>query len=233
MIKKTIYILHGWAQDPNNEDKWAELRSQLSVYGYQTVFLPLPGLTTPLDEVWTLDSYVSWLEKQLQDEKKVILLGHSFGGQIVVRFTAQNEEKVSQLILIDSAGILDKSLFVLLKKKIFYLFAKMGKVFFSAEIFRKALYFLAREKDYYQASHTLRQTMSNVVKEEVVEELSQIQTPTLILWGAQDSITPVKLAQEFKKKLRNSQLKILDDARHSPQFTHPELVAREIAGFIQ
>lgn len=233
MIKKTIYILHGWAQDPDNENKWAELRSQLAVYGYQTVFLPLPGLTTPLDEVWTLDSYASWLEEQLADEKKIILLGHSFGGQIAVRFTAQNGEKVTKLILIDSAGILDKSLFVLLKKNIFYYLAKIGKLFFSAEIFRKALYFLVREKDYYQASQTLRQTMSNVVREEVEQELSQIQTPTLILWGAKDSITPVKLAKKFKDNLKNSQLKIIDEARHSPQFTHAKLVAQEIAEFIQ
>lgn len=231
-MNDTIYILHGWAIDAENEKKWQNFRLLLEEKGFKTVFLPIPGLTTELQEVWSLDTYVLWLSKELPNEP-VILLGHSFGGQIASRFTAQNNERVKKLILIDSAGMIDRSLKKVLKRVVFGSVAKVGKLFFKHELLRKLLYKLAREQDYLNANPTQRQTMANVISTEVIDDLGGITCPTVIIWGRNDMATPVQFADMFHSKIKGSKLHIIDDARHSPQFTHAVQTVQIIGDFLK
>lgn len=232
-MKQTVYILHGWAIDEANEKKWQAFRELLQEQGIASKFLPIPGLTTKLDEVWTLDSYVSWLESQLPKNESVILLGHSFGGQISCQFAAQNPERMTKLILIDSAGMIDRSFKKVLKRSIFKTAAVLGKPVFKHEFFRNVLYKLAREQDYLKANETQRQTMANVINTEILDYLPQIMCPTLIVWGEHDMTTPVKFAKQFKSLLQNSTLYIVKGARHSPQFTHQAETAAVIGAFLK
>lgn len=225
-----VFILHGWAVDPNNEKKWLTLRKVLADAGIQTEFVGLPGLTLPLDEVWNLDNFVEWLKATLP-KKPVVLIGHSFGGQLAVRFTSLYPDRVEKLILIDSSGIRDYSLFARVKRTIFYGIAKVGKVFSFLPFARTMLYRLAREKDYLDAPPLLRQTMSQVVAQEIREDLHNIKVPTLILWGEDDKVTPVKNIEYFKQ-IHNSSAVVIQGARHSPQFTHPDEVASSISRFM-
>jgi len=231
-MKKTIYILHGWAIDSENEKKWHEFRKLLSELGYETNFLAIPGLTNKLDKVWSLNDYVVWLENQLPKEK-VILLGHSFGGQIVSMFASRYLYRVKMIILIDSSGMIDKSLKKVIKRYVFRTAAKIGKTIFKHQVFRKFLYKLAREKDYFQADPIQRQTMANVINSEVTSQLDKIEAPTLIIWGENDTVTPLKFAKVFNSKIKNSELHIIEGARHAPQFTHILETAKIIGDFLK
>src|SRR5205823_6556026 len=99
---KKMYIIHGWAY---STEKWQPLVRDLEKKGFEIVLLKIPGLTSPINKVWNLNSYINWLEKILEKEKDPILLGHSNGGRISLAYTAKHPEKVAKLILIDSAGI--------------------------------------------------------------------------------------------------------------------------------
>lgn len=232
-MKQTLYILHGWAIDSANEKKWEKFLQLLQKQEISSVFLPIPGLSTELNEVWNLDSYVSWLKNELPKNEQIILLGHSFGGQIACQFAAQYPHLVSKLILIDSAGIIDKSTVKIVKRLVFKTVARLGKPIFNHDFFRNVLYKLAREKDYLKANKTLRQTMANVISTEVLEFLDQIECPTLIIWGQNDTITPVRFAKVFKERITKSEMKIVAGARHSPQFTHPDETAEIIGEFLK
>lgn len=232
-MKNTVYILHGWAIDTENEKKWATFRDLLKKYSIQTVFLPLPGLTTKLETAWTLDDYIAWLEKELPKGEKAILLGHSFGGQIAARFAAQYPEKVTRLILIASAGMIDRAPQKVLKRMVFGFAAKVGKPILRHEVFRKVLYKLAREQDYLKANKTQRQTMANVINTEIIDYLPQIECPTLLIWGKNDTATPLKFAKVFQSEIEQSQLHIITNARHSPQFTHAIETAEVIGEFLK
>ncbi len=227
----TVYIVHGWAVDPGNEAKWQLVREQLESRGIKTVFLAIPGLTTPLKEVWGLQQYCEWLSGVLPFDEPVILMGHSFGGQLATRFTARFPERVSRLILIDSSGVRDASAPARIKRAVFKTLAKVGKQLTHSALARHLLYALAREKDYYSAPPVMRQTMARVVADEVTEDFAHITIPTLILWGAQDKVTPVKNAALFAR-IQNSQVHIFPTARHSPQFTHPVAVAEQVEAFL-
>ena len=223
-----IFILHGWATHKQTDQKWQPFVDELKQQGLHAQVLKIPGLSAPLDEVWDLDMFVTWLEKELQDEKNVILIGHSFGGQIASRYAATHAGKVQKLILIDSSGIRDNTLKARAKRTIFWCMAKIGKVFFQQEWIRGVLYKLAREKDYKNAPPLLRRTMSTILDDEVVRDLPNISAPTTIIWGENDTVTPLWMGKQFARLIPNNSLHVIDGARHSPQFTHTKEVVKHI-----
>lgn len=236
-MKETMYILHGWAQRSGGQNKklWQPFIDLIEEDGREVEFLKIPGLSAPLNEVWDLDNFVSWLDEEITKKSrnnKVVILGHSFGGQIAIRFTAQNPDKVSQLILIDSAGIRDKAPKAVIKRTVFLLMAKVGKLIFRATIFRNLLYKLARERDYQNAPPLLRRTMSKILDDEVLHDLPKITCQTQIIWGEHDKSTPVKHAYQMHEAIENSTLNFVSDARHSPQFTHPSETASIVKKFL-
>lgn len=226
----SVVILHGWTY---SLDRWQEFLSQLEKSGIVAELLQIPGLTDPLDKVWSLDDYVDWLKRELQSKQGINLIGHSFGGKIAVRFTARHPLLVKKLVLIDSAGIRDKSLLARMKRTVFFWLAKLGKLVSTHDFFRKLLYTIAREKDYYEAPARLRKTMSRVIKEEIVNDLPKLSIPVCIIWGKEDRITPVSQAYLFAKLIPNSELHVIGNARHSPQFTQPSKVARLVKRFVR
>ncbi len=227
-----IVLLHGWSVDSQNEQKWKHFSDVLQAKGFRTRFMGLPGLSTESDEVWTLKTFVEWLEAQLHSEKNVILLGHSFGGQLAIRYSALHPEQIQKLIVIDSSGLRPQDVRSRLKRAGFKIVAKIGKPLFKGDAWRKLLYKLAREKDYLTANSILRQTMRNVLDDEIGADLPMITCPTLIIWGAQDKMTPLSLAHRMQKGLKNSELHLIEDARHAPQLTHPAEVAQVIKEFL-
>jgi pimeloyl-ACP methyl ester carboxylesterase len=64
------------------------------------------------------------------------------------------------------------------------------------------------------------------------ERLGEITTPTLILWGAQDRVTPPYDAQTFHEMIPDSRLEILEGVGHLPMGEAPERTAAAIAGFL-
>lgn len=228
-----LFILHGWAVDQLNQQKWLPLITALEKQQIKCTFLPIPGLSAPLEEVWQLDDFVKWLDLQLAGEKEVVLLGHSFGGQVAIRYVSLHPGKVTKLILVDSAGIRDHSLKATLKRKVFWLMAKMGKVCFNFALARKILYKVARERDYLNSPPLLKRTMSLVLDAEITSDLHKIDCPTLLIWGREDTATPLKNAYLKAKLIPQNRLKIIDGARHSPQFTHVQQVAEFVAEFVR
>ena len=222
--KKKIYILHGWAY---SSEKWEPFVDLLKKKNIDVVMLKIPGLTAPLDTVWKLDDYVEWLKDILNNDKNVILLGHSNGGRISLAFAIKYPEKVSQLFLINSAGVYHNELSIRLKKIIFGTIAKIGKNIKDVQAIRKIFYKFVREHDYEKANTVLRQTMRNLINEDLSEQASQISLQTIIIWGENDRITPLKDGKLFHHQIKNSKLFIIP-ARHSPQFTNAQEVAEII-----
>jgi len=234
---KTIFILHGWAVRGAEENKkmWQPFIDELESSGLQVIFLKIPGLSAPLNEVWNMDNYLSWLDSEIDKKlgnSKVILLGHSFGGHLAIRYVAQNPKKIGELILVDSSGIRDMASKAFIKRTIFLILAKVGKVFFNSEFFRNIIYKFARETDYRNAPPLLRRTMSKILDDEILNDLSKVNCPTKIIWGENDLTTPVKHARKMHQLIVNSELVFIKEGRHSPQFTHSKETAKLVNDFI-
>ena len=226
-----IRILHGWSY---SIDKYEEINSLIKEKGLKTSILKVPGLTQELkkDGVWNIDNYVQWLKKILDKEGKVILIGHSNGGRISLNFAAKYPEKVEKLILIDSAGIYHNNLYLKLKRSFFAALAKIGKKITKSELLRNILYKLTGESDYKNASTNMRKTMVNLMKSDKLLDLAKINIPTLIIWGGDDKVLPLSDGEKMHQQIKNSKLEIIENARHSPQFTNPKKVAEIIYEYI-
>ncbi len=190
--------------------------------------LTLPGLTEASDKVWTLDEYVEWLNEKLAGEHDVTFVGHSNGGRIGIAYAAKYHEKIKHLILEDSAGIVHNELPLRLKRTIFGTIAKVGKPLAIIPGVRKVFYKAIGARDYERAPEHMRKTMSNLITIDLRDQFKNITAPTLIIWGRQDTSTPLSDAFIMHNAMKDSKLVILDDAKHSPHKTHPERVADEI-----
>ncbi len=229
-IMSKIIILHGWTK---NLDKWKNFLANLDKKRIDYEFPKIPGLTEDLNEVWKLQDYVKWLKKIIDKEKdKVILIGHSNGGRIALGFVNLYPEKIKKLILIDSAGIRHNELSLRIKRAIFGTFAKIGKKFTSSKIFRDLLYKIAGESDYKDLNPNVKQTMLNLINTDLKQVLPQIKIPTLIIWGREDKVTALTDGILMNNLIKNSKLEIIQDAKHSPMFTHAKQVAKIIYEYL-
>ncbi|MSU73517.1 alpha/beta hydrolase [Candidatus Kaiserbacteria bacterium] len=219
-----IFILHGWTYQT---DTWRPLLGLLSSRGIDYEFLLMPGLTDGTNPAWTLDDYVKWLEEKTAAYDSVILYGHSHGGRVSLAFAAKHPEKVTHLILEDSAGIPPTGL-RRWKRDIFKKVANIGQIFVRSERFRSMLHKVIRESDYRKATPEMRKTMANLLSVDLSLVLHKIQCPTLIIWGAQDATTPLSAGHVIHAGIRDSKMVVIPDARHSPHITHTGRVAELI-----
>ncbi len=225
---KKVIILHGWTY---STEKYETINELLKAKGLKTSILKVPGFTKKLytDKAWNLDDYINWLKQILDKEKeKVTLIGHSNGGRIALNFAVKYPQKLSNLILIDSAGIYHNELAIRLKRLFFGTLAKIGKKLTSSEKLRSLLYKMTGERDYRNASSHMRKTMVNLMKSDMSLNLEKVNVPTLIIWGEKDKTTPLSDGILLNRLIKNSKLEIIKDAHHSPHFTNAQEVAKII-----
>jgi pimeloyl-ACP methyl ester carboxylesterase len=66
----------------------------------------------------------------------------------------------------------------------------------------------------------------------MLDELTQVQVPTLIVWGLNDTITPPFVAEQFCDHIARAELAFIDHCGHSPPIEQPEVFARLLHGFL-
>ncbi len=238
-----IVILHGWG---SNSLRWQRVKELLEEKGIEALIFDLPGfgiIPSP-DKPWSRDDYISWIFQKIKEKnwQKFNLLGHSFGGGLSVKIAVnpglfEKGGGIEKLILCAPAIIKRISI----KTYFFYWLAFLGKKIFSlpglkifSPLAKKIIYKLAGTKDYYLADGIMKETMKKINKEEDLEKiLEKVKVPTLVLWGEKDDILPVKDAYRIKEKIKNSELKIIRKAKHSPHRETPDELAEIIINFVQ
>ncbi|HEX5168250.1 MAG TPA: alpha/beta hydrolase, partial [Cyclobacteriaceae bacterium] len=63
--------------------------------------------------------------------------------------------------------------------------------------------------------------------------LSEIRTPTLLVWGKNDIITPPEVAMDFHKRLPRSGVILLDDCGYAPMMEQPDLFNHHVRIFLE
>lgn len=219
---KNIICLHGW---PGDSTKWAELASHL-VNNDKSIWAPdLPGWgQTELSEVYTLEKYANQLKKFVEQNSiyNFILIGHSFGGRVAIKYASMYPEDIKKLILIASAGIVDKTWHVKIR---------IGIAKIIPNFVKKQFHPWLGSRDYQESNGDKRKTFVNVIKEDLQIVSSTINCQTLIIWGDQDRTTPVKYGKIFNNLIKNSKLEIIN-GDHGLPYRKPHVIAPLIHNFI-
>ena len=56
--------------------------------------------------------------------------------------------------------------------------------------------------------------------------LPTVQTPTLLVWGAEDRIVPLEAGRMYEAALPNARLEVVDDGGHWLELERPDELAR-------
>ena len=218
---KKLYIVHGWTYKP---EPWEEVITALEKKGVKAELLRVPGLGTKSSKVFTIDDYVEWATENIP--KGSIALGHSNGGRILLNMLAQKgDDYLSSLILLDSAGIYEASMKRDVMRKMSKAFAPLKK----SKIARKLVHKVLRVHDYNDAPENMKKTMTNMLDSDKKLDISGIKTPTRIIWGTDDQMTPLRQGKKMHELLKNSKISIKEGWRHSHYLRSADELAEEIA----
>ena len=205
---KDILLLHGWGQ---NIEMMKPLGNPFS-NEYRITILDLPGFgkSDEPKESWDIEKYSSFLELFLKElnVKKPIVIGHSFGGRLAIRYSSRNP--IEKLVLFGSPCIRieeELPLTVKILKKI----KKIPGLNEIGEFMKKYI----GSRDYKAASPIMRQTLVDVVNEDLSKYAREIEEPTLLIWGEHDTEAPVKDAKELEKLMIDAALIILPGTHYA------------------
>ena len=218
-MKKELFIVHGWAY---SVEPWDKVIENLKNAGLKVKMLNVPGLTAPSSEIWDIEKYVDWANKSIPTGATV--LGHSNGGRILMNLCVKKPKKIGHLILLDSAGVYEKSF----KRGILKFFAVLLKPLKKINFLNKLFHKLTGSTDYYNAPENMKKTMTNLLKSDKFLEPEKILTKTTILWGEKDKSTPLRQAKILNEKIQGSTCKTFTGWGHVPYKTHPDELTKEI-----
>ena len=216
---KKLYIIHGWTY---TIEPWTKTLDLLKEANIPVEMLHVPGLTAPSKKIWTIDDYAKWADQNLPDG--AIALGHSNGGRILLNLCSKKPEKLNHLILLDAAGVYEPSKKRDLARKASKALSPLKKV----KPLRKVAHKLLGASDYDRAPENMKKTLANMLDSDKNLNLSSVTTPTTILWGEADTITPLHQAQKMDQELPNSRLITHKNWTHAPYIVDPAGLARAI-----
>ena len=215
---KDILLLHGWGQNIEMMKPLGDAFCE----NHRITIIDFPGFGNSEEpkEAWTIDKYSLMLEDFVKQVgiKKPIVMGHSFGGRVAIRYSARNN--IEKLVLFGSPCIRlqeELPLKVKILKKIKTL-PGMNKI---GEYMKQFI----GSRDYKAASPIMRETLVNVVNEDLSKYAREIEEPTLLIWGEQDDEAPVNDARELEKLMMDAALIILPGTHYAYLENLPRVVS--------
>ncbi|MDO8592529.1 MAG: alpha/beta hydrolase [bacterium] len=213
-IQSPLVFLHGWQSEARHLNNILSNCRNL-------IALDLPGFgqSQPPKEAWGIADYAEFLKNFLSKlyVNDPILIGHSFGGSIIIKYAALGHG-AKKIILIDSSGIRKKTL----KKSLYNILAKTFKLGFALPGLNKFTG-AARKKFYkkigsldYVNTGGLKKTYQKIISEDLSADLTKISMPTEIIWGEDDREVPLSDARAMNNLIKHSRLHVIKQAGHWP-----------------
>jgi len=173
--------------------------------------------------------------------EKAILIGDSVGGMIALDYAIQHPEKVTELVLCDTAAKLgttdywQERIETLQSSGYSQLAEMILSRWFSPD------YSTRCPAEYNGYRNMLTRTplegyigTCQAIRDADLREPAQNMTaPTLVLCGAEDSATPPELVSELAKILPNARFELIEEAGHIPSIEQPQVMAEKIKLFLE
>lgn len=230
-----LILMHGWGCNKSTVASIERIASQThTVYN---VDFPGFGNSTEPDVVWGVEEYTQIIENLVKVEKisEPVLVGHSFGGRVGLLYSSRNE--VSKLILVDAAGVKPRRSCSYYWKVYSFKFAKWCVKFFCSKEKAETIINKMRARhgssDYAGASQMMRAILSKVVNEDLKNVMPLIKAPTLLIWGENDTATPLKDAKIMEKIIPNAGLVSFPGCGHYSFLDNPMGFSAVLQSFLK
>lgn len=229
--EKRIVLLHGWGCDGSLMAPVA--RALTGDARVLTVDFPAHGKSGRPPQPWGVPDFAACLRELLLrlDFLPCGVVAHSFGGRVTILLAAEHPEMFTRLVLTGAAGIRPKPTEAARKRSETYRKlkglcegAKKWKIFGTLpERAEESLRKKFGSRDYNALDAEMRQTFVKVISQDLTPYLPRIQQPTLLLWGTEDTETPLWMGQEMERSIPDAALIPLEGGTH---FAYVEQPAR-------
>ena len=212
-----VLLLHGWGADIA---AMMPIANEVARLGKMAVCVDFPGFgkSDLPPAAWGVREYAD-TTKALIDKLGIRgcdLVCHSFGGRVTIMLAAEDETLFKRLVLVDAAGIRPKRTIKYYIKTYSY---KLAKRLVRIKLVNKAVRLDAQIKsagsdEYKSLSGVMRETFVKVVNLDLTDKLDKIKNETLLIWGENDTATPLYMGRLMEKKIERAGLAVIENAGH-------------------
>ncbi|MCB9744660.1 MAG: alpha/beta hydrolase [Alphaproteobacteria bacterium] len=220
--------------------------------GWRVLGLDLPGFgasdapDVPCTPPWYAGLLGRWLDAL--GVGRAVLVGHSMGGQICMRFALDHPERARALVLSAPAGIEGFTEEAAAAMKAYWTPERsgaVGEVELRANFTRLAYnradegvearleerVRLQKHPSYAATSRAVSRCIHGMLDHPVRAELGRLVCPTLVVFGSEDRMIPnpvftggttAAIAAEARRLIRHARLSLLDGAGHYAHHDDPE-----------
>ena len=240
--QQMIVLVHGLGDIAS--DTWNEIIPQLARH-YHVVSFDLPGFgrSSKHNALYSPDNYAAFIDFLVSKlgQQQFMLVGHSLGGNIALRYATMYPHKVSRLMLIDAAGVLHR---IAYSNFLAHFGIKLLPQFYPQQsediqsITNLLIGQIAARNGFLDMGEKmllndprLRQTILGgepsaiaayaMIMTDYSGLLRPLQVPTLILWGKQDQVIPLRTGKVLATNLPHAGLVVFDETGHSPMHEKP------------
>jgi pimeloyl-ACP methyl ester carboxylesterase len=228
-----VLVLHGWGA---SIEAVHPIVTGLSPVG--TVYaLDLPGFgqSELPPQPWGVEDYQAFVVAfmDILEIESPTIVGHSNGGRIAIRMASTEPARAARLVLVDSAGIRPKRTLRWYRR---VAMAKIGKhaarlLGSPGERLRLLLVGRSGSADYLAAG-AMQPTLVKLVNADLRPFMPLLAVPTLLVWGSEDSETPLSAGREMERLIPDAGLVVLEGAGHYSYLDQPARFARIVSHFI-
>ena len=235
-----LLLLHAAWGDA--EMSWRRVWNELA-RSYTVIAPDLPGFgqstEVPLPSLLSTAELLRELIEELNVDR-VITVGNSFGAAVALQLVTACPKATSQLVLVNGGympalpGIVKKLISLPMLKQAFRLLIR--HVTFSAHALKGS--FVDASKlpqeffDKILQNAPLYSKISFDTFLNMTEPPAKPAIPTLLLWGAQDRLAPIKHARALQKWIPGARIVLIDGAGHMPQIERPQEFVSAITSLI-
>lgn len=226
-----VVLLHGWGCDTSLMKPVADsLAKDMRVLSMD---FPGHGKSGRPPEAWGVPEYAHATVEVLRQLSFLpcAVIAHSFGGRVALYLAAEDETLFTRMVLTGAAGIKKpqteegrKRSEQFKRLKGLCENAKKMKIFGSLpEKAEEKLRQKYGSRDYNALDAEMRQTFVKVISLDLTDCLPKVKQPTLLIWGDQDTETPLWMGQRMEKDIPDAGLVVFNGGTH---FAYLEQVGR-------
>lgn len=238
---RPILFVHGF---PISHEMWRPA-AVLLADRFFCILPDLPGFgRTPLRGTPTIASYaedLAHLLDALPERRPVTLVGLSMGGIIALDFFRRHRPRLTSLVLCDTRFNAETPEGIETREKAARLALDRGTRAVAETMIDRALApnpdpaVRARLFDLMCATPpegTAAGSRALARRADSFPTLRAIDLPTLLIWGREDLITGLDIADTFHREIKGSRLTLIDRAGHVPPMERPGEFARSVGEFL-
>jgi pimeloyl-ACP methyl ester carboxylesterase len=236
-IGRPLLLLHGWGV---SSELFAPILACIEP-GRRLIVPDLPGFgaTPEPDAPWSVHEYAAWCVALLDrlGIERCDLIGHSNGGRIGIVLAAEHPERVGRMVLAGSAGIRPRrTLGDAVRVRTYKALRAVERSPAMPGAVRRDAKRRADQRgsaDYRAVSGTMRGTLVRIVNEDLRALLPALRMPVLLIWGEQDTETPIDDGRLMERLIPDAGLVVFEGAGHYAYLEQPDRFCRIIDVFLR